>query len=301
MDDTNFDVIIVGGSYAGLSAAMALGRSLRRVLVIDNAQPCNAQTPHSHNFITHDGETPAALTERAKAQTLSYPTVSFTAGLAVAVSRKENHFFVSTLEQKTFQGRKVLFATGLRDIMPAIPGFAECWGISVLHCPYCHGYEVRNRPTGVLGDGDMGFELAKLIHHWTKRLTLFTNGPATLTAEQNARLKAHDIRIVEHELKQIEHDQGQVKALRMKNGEAVVLEAIYARPEFSQHCPIPEALGCELTPQKLLKVDSFHRTTVPGVYAAGDNSHPMRSVALAVSAGQFAGASINKDLIEEGF
>ncbi|MDO7742673.1 MAG: NAD(P)/FAD-dependent oxidoreductase, partial [Pedobacter sp.] len=162
-ENTKFDVVIIGGSYAGLSAAMALGRALRNVLVIDSGKPCNAQTPHSHNFITQDGETPAAIAAKAKEQVMQYPSVQFLNDIAVAVSGENSNFSVSTSAGLNIHAKKILFATGVKDIMPAIEGFAACWGISVIHCPYCYGYEYKSQPTGILMNGDMAIDMAELI------------------------------------------------------------------------------------------------------------------------------------------
>src|SRR5690606_24367400 len=147
-DIKDFEVIIIGGSYAGLSAAMALGRALRHVLIIDGGQPCNKQTPHSHNFITQDGKTPKEISSLAKQQVEEYETIKFYKGLAANATKTDKGFKITTDTNDTFTAKKLIFATGLKDIMPGIIGFAECWGISVNHCPYCHGYEYRNKNTG---------------------------------------------------------------------------------------------------------------------------------------------------------
>jgi thioredoxin reductase len=296
----DFDVIVFGGSYAGLSASMALGRSLRTVLIIDSGSPCNAPTPHSHNFITHDGNIPSKISEEAKNQVLSYPTVNFVNGLGIEVRRENSRFRTITESGESFDAKKILFATGLKDIMPPIPGFAECWGISVLHCPYCHGYEVRNEKTGIIANGEIAFELTRMINHWTKDLTLFTDGPATLSLENRKKIESHGITVEESEIESIEHHNGYLSAINLRNGSNIPLKAIYARPVFVQHCPIPETLGCERTEQNLLKVDMFQRTTVKGIYAAGDNCS-FRAVSVAVATGAMAGAAINKELIEESF
>ncbi len=145
----NFDVIIIGGSYSGLSAALALGRSLRHVLIIDSGKPCNEQTPHSHNFLTHDGETPRSIASKAKEEVSKYETVHFHSGLAVRGEKTDSGFEITTEAGESFTAKKLIFATGVRDIMPEIDGISECWGISVIHCPYCHGYEVRGEKTGL--------------------------------------------------------------------------------------------------------------------------------------------------------
>ncbi|SNR86176.1 NAD(P)/FAD-dependent oxidoreductase [Flavobacterium sp. ov086] len=300
-EQKDFEVIIVGGSYSGLSAAMSLGRSLRQVLVIDSGVPCNRQTPHSHNFITHDGEKPAVISAKAKLQVDFYTTVQFYNGLAISAIKTENGFEIKTESGLTFTSRKVLFATGVKDLLPDIKGFAECWGISVLHCPYCHGYEVKKEKTAIIANGEMGFEFAKLISNWTKDLRLLTNGKSTLTEEEIKILQQHKIEILEDEIDSFEHENGNIQNIIFKNQSKISVKAIYARPPFEQHCHLPEALGCELTQQGLIKIDAFQKTNIPGVFASGDSVIQARSVAMAVSSGSFAGASINKEFIEESF
>ncbi|WET00717.1 NAD(P)/FAD-dependent oxidoreductase [Flavobacterium sp. YJ01] len=301
MEQKNFDVIIVGGSYSGLSAAMSLGRSLRKVLVIDSGLPCNKQTPHSHNFITQDGEKPAAIAAKAKLQVAIYKTVQFYSGLAIKAIKNGSKFEVSTQSGDVFTSRKILFATGVKDLLPEIKGFSDCWGISVLHCPYCHGYEVKSEKTAIIANGEMGFEYAKLISNWTKDLRLCTNGKSELTLEQTQILKNHGVLIFEEEIDSFEHQDGYIQNIIFKNQDKIAVKAIYSRPPFEQHCLIPENLGCEINEQGLLKVDAMQKTNIVGVYASGDATTQMRSVAIAVSSGSFAGAVINKELIEEDF
>lgn len=300
-EQTNYEVIIVGGSYSGLSAAMSLGRSLRNVLVIDSGLPCNRQTPHSHNFITQDGEKPAVISAKAKMQVNFYETVQFYNGLAVRATKSENGFTIETASGKIFTSKKLLFATGVKDLLPEISGFAKCWGISIIHCPYCHGYEVKTEKTAVVANGDMGFEYVKMISNWTKDLRLITNGKSTLTTAQTDILKKHKIEIIEEEIDAVAHTSGNIDEIIFRNRSKIKVKALYFRAPFEQHCPLPESLGCELTEQGLLKVDGFQKTTVPGVFASGDCHIQARSVAMAVSSGSLAGAMINKELIDESF
>ncbi len=300
-DNKYFDAIIIGGSYAGLSAGMALGRALRNVLIIDSGKPCNIQTPHSHNFITQDGEKPNVIAEKAKTQVLKYDTVKFHNDIAISGEKTENGFLIQTQTGEEFTTQKLLFATGVKDLFPAINGFSECWGISVIHCPYCHGYEVKNERTGILANGNIAFHYAKLIRNWTKDLTIFSNGKSTLTQEQTDKINAHDIPIIEKEIAHLKHENGNVQQIIFKDNTSFDLKAIYSRPDFEQHCKIPEMLGCELTEQGLIKVDMFQKTSVTYVFACGDNASPMRSVANAVSTGSLAGAMLNNEMIEEEF
>lgn len=300
-DNKNFDVIIVGGSYSGLSAAMALGRALRNVLIIDSGLPCNRQTPHSHNFITQDGEKPSVIAEKAKGQVLKYGTVKFINDLAVNAAKTDNGFTISTQSGKVFSARKLVFATGLKDKMLNIKGFSECWGITVLHCPYCHGYEVKNQKTGIFANGYGAFHLARLISNWTKDLTIFTNGKSELTQEQTDEIKRHNISIVEKEITSLNHKNGLVEEIIFSDNSTFQLEVIYSRPPFEQHCKIPESLGCELTEQGLIKVDAFQETTVDDIFACGDNTNPLRAVSYAISTGNNTGVFLNNAMAEEDF
>ncbi|SFF61910.1 NAD(P)/FAD-dependent oxidoreductase [Thermoflexibacter ruber] len=300
-DNKKLDVIIIGGSYAGLSSAMALGRALRNVLIIDSGLPCNRQTPHSHNFITQDGEKPNVIAEKSKKQVLKYDTVKFLNDLAVSGQKTENGFAITTKTGEIFETKKLVFATGVKDIMPDIKGFSECWGISVIHCPYCHGYEVRNEKTGIVANGNFALHYAQLIRNWTKDLTVFTNGKSTLTKEQTNKINKHNIPIIEKEIAYIKHEKGHVQQIVFKDNSTFDLKAIYSRPAFEQHCKIPETLNCELTEQGLIKVDMFQKTTVTNIFACGDNASPLRSVANAVATGNMVGAIVNNTMTEEEF
>jgi len=301
MNKKQVEVIIVGGSYSGLAAAMALGRALRKVVVIDNAKPCNRQTPYSHNFLTQDGRTPTEIAALAKEQVSLYKTVEFLDDLVTKASKTEDGFEVQTASGALLYADKLVFATGIQDKIPGVKGFAECWGISVLHCPYCHGYEVKNTVTGILGNGEYGFEFSKLISNWTKKLTLFTNGKSTLTTEQSELLTRHHIPVEEKEIQKLKHVNGQIQSICFTDGTSRSVQAIYTRLPFEQHCRLPEQLGCELTVDGYLKTDSALKTTIDGVFACGDNASRMRTVANAVAMGTTVGIALNKELIEEQF
>lgn len=301
MNKTKYDVIIIGGSYAGLSAGMTLGRALRKVLIIDSGKPCNRQTPHSHNFLTQDGKTPKEISITAREQVAKYNTIQFYEGLVVDAAQTQNGFIVTTNDNESFTAKKLIFATGVKDNMPAIEGFSACWGISIIHCPYCHGYEVRNEKTGILANGEMAYEFSKLINNWTKQLTLYTNGASTLTEEQTVSLTKHNINVVEKTIASYKHKEGRLEHIVFADGTTESIKAIYARVAFEQHCPIPQKLGCELTETGHIKVDSIQKTSISGVFACGDNTTPMRTVSTAVSMGTMTGAMTNHELIKEEF
>lgn len=300
-----FDVIIIGGSFAGMSAAMALGRARRTVLIIDSGKRCNDMVTHAHNLIGHDGEPPAEIIARAREQVAAYSTTQFLQGKAVAASGSNGSFEVRTEDGRTFCARKLLLAKGVQDIPMPIDGFAACWGISILHCPYCHGYEVADEPLGIVGNGDAAFEYAKLINNWTGNLTLFTNGPCTIGGEQVQKLQQHRITIVEKEIAAFVHNNGQLVHVAFKDGSTHAVKAIFARGGVAQHTDLPVMLGCDVHTEgmfdKLIKVDDLQKTSVPGVYAAGDNATPMRSLAFAIATGNIAGVKMNHELIADVF
>ena len=182
--------------------------------------------------------------------------------------------------------------------MPDIPGFAACWGITVIHCPYCHGYEVREAKTGILTHGEMALEFGRLIKNWTRELTIYTNGESNIDRDA---ISALDIKLVDKKIKSILHKNGQLERLEFTDGSFHTLDALYARPKFEQHCDIPAKLGCTLTEEGLIETDASQKTSVPGIYAAGDNSTLFRAVSIAAAAGTKAGAFINHELIQEGF
>lgn len=298
---TAFDVIIIGGSYAGLSAAMSLGRSLRSVLIIDSGLPCNRHTPHSQNFLTHDGDTPAQIAAEARRKLTNYQTIKFVDGLAVGAEKIGVRFDVTTQTGEKFSARKLIFATGIRDLFPDIPGFVDCWGISVIHCPYCHGYEYRSVKTAILGNGAKAYHLASLVGNLTDEIMLLTNGRAAFDYPAAEKLRTHGFTIVENEVAEILHERGQVKGVIFKDGSQEDFTAIYAVLPFEQHSDIPQSIGCALTEHGYIQVDTMQRTTVEGVFACGDNVAMMRSVANAIASGNVTGAIVNKELTDESF
>ncbi len=298
---TDFEVIIIGGNYAGLSAALALGRSLRRVLIIDSGDPCNRQTPHSHNFLTQDGKTPNEISSIARQQVLEYETVQFHQGLATGGTKTANGFVVTTDANDQYTAQKLIFATGIKDAMPDIKGFKESWGISIIHCPYCHGYEYRDQNTGILANGAKAIHLASLVRNLTDRITVLTNGMADFTSEQRDLLDKHRIKVIENGISEFEHTNGHLENVVLEDRSRIAFDAVYAAIPFVQHSDIPVSLGCELTEHGYIEVNDFQMTTAQGIYACGDNSNMMRSIANAVYSGNLTGAVVNGELSQEQF
>lgn len=297
----HYEVIIIGGSYSGLSAAMALGRASRKTLVIDAGEPCNRQTPHSHNFITHDGDTPASISAKAKEEVLQYPTVAFVNDKAIKANKTKDGFEISTSAGNLYHTKKLLLATGVKDVMPDIDGFADCWGISVIHCPYCHGYEVKNQKTALMANGPIAEHFLPLLLQWTKELTLFTNGKSAVSENVAAKFKKHGIAIIETEIESVQHTNGQMESITLKDGSTHDFKVMYAKIPAVQHTFIPEDLGCTINDSGLLEIDEFKRTNIPGVYASGDCTSMGRAVIMAAEAGTRAGVTINNDFCMEAF
>ena len=294
-----YDVIIIGGSYSGLSAAMALGRARRTVLIIDSGKPCNATAPHSHNFLTQDGVEPSIIANIGKRQVLAYPSVTYLNGLVTAVNGSDYNFQVSVSSAEVYTSNKLLFATGVKDILPETPGFEACWGKSIIHCPYCHGYEYADQATGVLANGDMAFEFGRLIRNWSQNLTIFTNGASTISKEYSLVLHDLNVTIETALIVDLEHQSGFIKSARLEDGRIVLIQVLYARLPFEQHFAGIIEIGCELTADGFVRVDDFSKTSIPGIYAVGDCTTPFRSVAGAVASGSKAGAMLNHEMIAQ--
>ncbi|TYP94206.1 thioredoxin reductase [Sphingobacterium allocomposti] len=295
-----FDAIIIGGSYSGMSAALSLGRSLRKTLIIDDGKPCNRSTPHSHNFLTRDGATPGYIAEVAREQLGAYPTVSWLNQRAMHAKRDHDMFVVETGDNKIWHSKRLILAAGIKDLLPGTPGFVDSWGISVIHCPYCHGYEFREKRTGIWADAERTLHLAPLVRNLTADVCVFTDGKTVFDGEQRNKLRQLGIRILEQEIGSLEHENGRLKHIVLKDGQSVPLDTLYAAIPFEHHTAIHRELGCVETAQGYIQVDAFQKTTVPGVFACGDNSSGMRSVANAVLTGSVTGAMVNKELADEG-
>lgn len=296
-----YDVIIVGGSFAGLSAALSLGRAMRKVLVIDDNKPCNRTSNKSHNLLTRDGFNPLYLLQEARKEVSQYANIFFIDDFANKAKKRDNFFEITTKSQKVFNSRKVILATGVMDILPKIAGYKECWGISIVHCPYCHGYEFKNLKTAVCSDGIHGYDFASLIFNWTKDVTLIINDFSELNKQQIKKLNGHGIKIIESSIKSIEHSQGVMKSITFNNGINENFDVLYDSPLIIPNNPLALYLGCEVNDYGYIQVSDRQMTSVEGVYSCGDNISLLRTLANAVASGSLAGAAANRAIIEEEF
>ncbi|RWM97430.1 MAG: NAD(P)/FAD-dependent oxidoreductase [Mesorhizobium sp.] len=294
-----YDLIVVGGSFAGLSAAIQVARAGRNVLVIDAGQPRNRFAKHSHGFLGQDGRRPGAILDDARRQLLAYPTAKVLAGLAGRAAAAGSGFEITTDRGQTFGAARLVLATGVRDILPDVPGLADHWGKSVLHCPYCHGYEVAGGPLGVLATGPMAVHQAQLIADWGD-VTLFANGTFEPDAEQLLALKKRDVRFEPAGVAELEEDGSGGLIVRLEDGRRTGVRALFTAPPNTMSSPLAEQLGCTFTEGFLgsvITVDDRQQTSVQGVYAAGDAARSMHNIAFAVSSGAFAGICAHQSLV----
>lgn len=300
MDSEIHDAIIIGGSYAGLSAALQLGRARRKVLIIDEGLRRNRFASHSHGFLTQDGVDPAIITAKARAQVLKYPTVRWVAERADSSRRlgdtgSTHAAFEVAVGNTRHLSLRLLLASGVKDILPNIEGLAERWGRSVFHCPYCHGYELNEGQIGVIAGSELSMHHALMLPDWGPT-TLFLNGSFEPDAEQLAALKA---RRVTMERTAVAAITGHAD-VRLDDGRTLGFAGIFALAPFELASPIAEQLGLEMDRKPLgavIKTDSKNETSMQGVFACGDAARMMASVALAVGDGNLAGAGVHRSLM----
>ena len=295
------DVVIVGGSSAGLSAALVLGRSLRDVVVIDDQKPCNRFSRASHGFLTRDGVPPAELLQIAREQLERYPMVTLKRATALHIEKRDTGFEITSSDETTLHTRRVLLASGLHDELPQLEGIEALWGKSVFHCPYCDGYEVRGQAIAVYGTDEASLHLVMMLRNWTDRLVLCAADVQDIPAELCEKLTRHGIKVIEQPVAALESTGTQLQALRFVDGTSLACDALFIRPKTSHRTTFAFDLGCKVNEHNVVQVDLRGRTSIQGVYAAGDIASPMRSVAIAVAQGAAAAYGINADLIDQDF
>jgi thioredoxin reductase len=294
MESEPNDVAIVGGGPAGLSAALVLGRARRRVVVIDAGMPRNAPAAHMQGFLSRDGMPPADLLRAARAEVRRY-------GVEIVEDRVVEAtpgFALRLAGGRTVEARHVLLSTGAVDELPDVLGARERWGCDLLHCPYCHGWEVRDRPLGVLGTGPGSVEYAHLIRQWSDDVVLFTHALAVTDGER-ATLDARGIAVVDGPVERLVVTDDRLRAVQLADGRVIPRAALFIRPALRAHHDGPAAaLGCERLADGLVRVDADGRTSVPGVWAAGNAANPRAQVITAAGEGSAVAIAINNELVQ---
>ena len=300
-----YDVLIIGAGSAGLSAALTLGRCLRRVLVADGGPPRNENSPAVHGFLTRDGIRPAELLRLGHEQLRPYATVTVQC-LQIDTINREGNGFQATGHGTgndapiTITARRVLLATGVSDILPPLPGFRELWGRGVLHCPYCHGWEVRGQPLAVYGQGRTVTGLALLVSRWSPDVIVVTDGPGHLTPNARRRLRHQKIGIREEPVvRLIGSPTHELRCIEFADGSLLERAALFLHAEQHQRSPLAAGLGARLTSTGAVWVDKNAQTSVAGLYAAGDTTPGTQQALLAAAAGNQAGICLNENLTRE--
>ena len=294
---TEYDVIIIGGGAAGLSAALMLGRARRRVLVVDARSPRNAKAGHMHGYLSRDGMPPLELLEHGRDEVLSYGGVIVT-DFAEKAEQVDGGFRVTLASGCVATGRQVLVATGLTDVLPDVPGLTELWATDVHVCPYCHGWEVRDGALATVATGPMSTHHTLLLRQWTDDLVYFLNGHRLEDADR-VKLTARGVRIEERPLPRLVAEAGRLTAIELTDGTLVPREAVFLVPRFETNSTLLDALGCEADSETGWPVmGPGGRTSVPGVWAAGNVADPSAGVIAAAGAATTVAAQINAVLVE---
>ncbi|RNL56343.1 NAD(P)/FAD-dependent oxidoreductase [Arthrobacter oryzae] len=294
---TDYDVLIVGGGAAGLSAALVLTRARRKVLVIDAGQPRNAPASHMQGFLSRDGLPPTELLSLGREEVESYGG-EILAGTVTELVPTGPGFCVLLSDGRRVSTRRLLVATGLRDELPSIPGLADRWAKDVLHCPYCHGYEVRDQQLGVLGGTPDTVRYAQIVRQWAKDVVLFV--PAGfLTTLQRSELVARSIGIVEGEVNRILAEDDHLRGVEMGDRRVILRDALFVPPRFIPNNDLLIRLGCQIDDAGWAVKDGTGQTTVPGVWIAGNVANPRAQVITAAGEGSAAAMAINADLVDQ--
>lgn len=296
------DCAILGGGPAGLNAALVLGRARRRVLVFDDNHPRNAVTQESHGFVTRDGVKPQEFRAIAHQELSKYPSVDMQPVRVTAIHKASDAFEITTEQGDGFSAKAVLLATGLKELLPPIEGLPDYYGKSVFCCPYCDGWELRDRPLVIVSEGPQTFPLVKVVWNWSHDLLVCTNGHQVLTEEERETLRKKGIEVVEDRITALVGKHGQLERIVFATQEARVRHGGFVASQLLQASPFGEELGCEMNGMGGIITDLFGRTTVPGVYAAGDASVVVPAqLIIAAAEGSRAAAGVNSDLTEREF
>jgi thioredoxin reductase len=289
-----YDVLIIGGGAAGLNAALVLARARRRVAVVDGGRPRNAPASHMHGYLSRDGMAPAELLALGRKEVIGYGG-DIISGTVTTLTRG----FRATLDTGTaVLARRVLVTTGLRDQIPDIPGLAERWGRDVLHCPYCHGYEVRDQALGVLGGDQDAVAHALLIRQWSNDVILFTNNQAP-TPEQHEMLDARGVVVERRPIRRMSVEADALRGVELEDGHVVSRSALFVRPTFAPNDALLRAVGCERDERGWTLHDPDGATGVAGLYVAGNASDPRAQVITAAGQGSATAIAINNDLVAD--
>lgn len=293
------DCIIIGGGPAGLNAAVVLGRCRRKVLVFDTGHYRNRASHGMHNYLTRDGILPAEFLQISRQELHKYGVKIINRRIINARKNEEDIFLVCDEEGNAYHSKKLLVATGLSDQVPNIKGFKEFYGKSVFHCPYCDGWEVRDKKLAVYARDKEGWELALTLKGWSNEVIYFTDGKGKIKPSQMEYLHANEVAVIKDPLSHLDGKNGQLKKVVLKNGKSITCDALFFVNGFTAQCNLAEAFGCNMTKKGVVITNLSQQTNITGLYVAGDASKDMHFVVVAAAEGAKAGVNINKELQKE--
>ncbi|MBA2498840.1 MAG: NAD(P)/FAD-dependent oxidoreductase [Chitinophagaceae bacterium] len=294
-----YDVIIIGGGPAGLNAAVVLGRCHRKILLFDTGEPRNLQSEGMHNYLTRDHILPLEFIKIAHDEIKKYGVEFRYIKITHTIKDSEGNFIVSDRKGKKYLSKKLLIATGLKDNLPEIEGFKECYGKTIHHCPYCDGWEITGKKIGVYASQKNGFDLAISLKTWTPYVTLFTDGSNNLKSVQLKILKRYEIEVLKQPIQKLEHKKGRLYNIRFKNNDSRLCDAIFFVNGYHQQIDLAKEIGCEMSLKGVVKTNKSQGTNIKGLFVAGDASKDMHFVVVAAAEGAKAGVTINKELQKE--
>jgi len=296
------DCIVVGGGPAGLNASLVLGRAKKKIILFDDNKPRNSVTHESHGFITRDKIKPSEFKRIALDNLREYPDITIKNQRVFDIKTENDHFVILTNDGLTYQSRKVILATGLKDILPNIKGIHECYGTSLFSCPFCDGWELKDHPLVVISEDERALHMTKMISNWSQDVVVCTNGKKVFSNEQKHILAKKDIEVIEEEIEYIEGEGGNLRSIFLKSGREVARAGGFVTTGLQQASPLAQILGCSMNNMGGIETDKAGRTNIAGVYACGDNSiiAPAQLI-IAAAEGSKAAMAVVGDLVNEDF